>query len=602
MNGKLHLGHSFSLSKCEFAAAFERLNGKRVLFPFGFHCTGMPIKACADKLKREIETFGCPPKFPAAPEDDSNEAVAGEEKEDQPSSTGPQKAMKKKAKVQAKSSGKKFQWQIMQSMGIPDDEIPKFADAQHWLYYFPPLAMADLKRFGAHVDWRRSFITTDVNPYYDSFVRWQFRKLKVLDKVKFGKRYTIFSPLDNQPCMDHDRQTGEGVAPQEYTLIKLEVVPESAPAKLKFAGKRVFMTAATLRPETMDGQTNCYVGPNLDYGAFEINDKEVFVCTERAARNLAYQGFAKQEGKVVKLADFKGSELVGLAVKAPLAKYDKVYVLPMDSVLPTKGTGVVTSVPSDSPDDFANLTDLKKKTDFYKIKEEWVKPFDPIPIIETASLGNMAAVRVCEEMKINSPKDRRQLDEAKEKVYKEGFYSGKMIVGKYAGKSVQEAKPLIRQEMIDAGQGCVYWEPENLVMSRSGDECVVCLTDQWYLNYGEEEWRKEAKKCLDKMEVFHDETLHNFNHTLGWLHEWACSRSYGLGSRLPWDEKWLIESLSDSTIYMAYYTIAHLLQAGSLDGSKPGLAGIQASQMTDDVWDYVLTDGPKPKSSTGESG
>lgn len=25
----------------------------------------MPIKACADKLKREIETYGFPPKFPA---------------------------------------------------------------------------------------------------------------------------------------------------------------------------------------------------------------------------------------------------------------------------------------------------------------------------------------------------------------------------------------------------------------------------------------------------------------------------------------------------------------------------------------------------------
>ena len=28
------------------------------------HCTGMPIKACADKLKREMEDFGFPPNFP----------------------------------------------------------------------------------------------------------------------------------------------------------------------------------------------------------------------------------------------------------------------------------------------------------------------------------------------------------------------------------------------------------------------------------------------------------------------------------------------------------------------------------------------------------
>ena len=49
---------------------------------------------------------------------------------------------------------------------------------------------------------------------------------------------------------------------------------------------------------------------------------------------------------------------------------------------------------------------------------------------------------------------------------------------------------------------------------------------------------------------------------LGWLKEWACSRPFGLGTQLPWDQQWVIESLSDSTIYMAYYTIAHHLHGG----------------------------------------
>ncbi|KIH61194.1 hypothetical protein ANCDUO_08542 [Ancylostoma duodenale] len=62
MNGRLHLGHTFTVSKCEFAVGYQRLAGKNCLFPFGFHCTGMPIKACADKLKREMEDFGYPPK------------------------------------------------------------------------------------------------------------------------------------------------------------------------------------------------------------------------------------------------------------------------------------------------------------------------------------------------------------------------------------------------------------------------------------------------------------------------------------------------------------------------------------------------------------
>jgi leucyl-tRNA synthetase len=54
MNGLLHLGHAFSASKCEFAARFQRLMGENTLLPFGFHCSGMPIRACADKLRKEL--------------------------------------------------------------------------------------------------------------------------------------------------------------------------------------------------------------------------------------------------------------------------------------------------------------------------------------------------------------------------------------------------------------------------------------------------------------------------------------------------------------------------------------------------------------------
>lgn len=38
------------------------------------------------------------------------------------------------------------------------------------------------------------------------------------------KRYAVYSPKDGQPCADHDRASGEGVGPQDYTLIKLKVL------------------------------------------------------------------------------------------------------------------------------------------------------------------------------------------------------------------------------------------------------------------------------------------------------------------------------------------------------------------------------------------
>jgi len=98
-------------------------------------------------------------------------------------------------------------------------------------------------------------MTTDANPYYDSFVRWQVNKLYALGKIKFGERYTIYSPKDGQPCMDHDRQNGEGINPQEYTAIKMEVVEWSQAAanelKGKVGGRKLYLVAATLRPETM---------------------------------------------------------------------------------------------------------------------------------------------------------------------------------------------------------------------------------------------------------------------------------------------------------------------------------------------------------------
>ena len=90
--------------------------------------------------------------------------------------------------------------------------------------------------------------------------------------------------------------------------------------------------------------------------------------------------------------------------------------------------------------------------------------------------------------------------------------------------------------------------------------------DQWYLDYGEANWRAKTTQALEQMETFHAEVNKNFGATLDWLREHACSRTYGLGSKLPWDESWLIESLSDSTIYMAYYTVAHLLQGNTFEG------------------------------------
>jgi leucyl-tRNA synthetase len=156
---------------------------------------------------------------------------------------------------------------------------------------------------------------------------------------------------------------------------------------------------------------------------------------------------------------------------------------------------VVTSVPSDSPDDFQTLTDLRKKVEFYKLDPTWVA-IDPVPVISTPTYGEMTAPAVVKALKIQSQKDIKQLAEAKEIAYKEGFYNGTMLVGEFKGEPVQEAKPKVRVKMIEAGLAFAYAEPEGLVISRSAEECVVALMDQWYLDYGEPVWRGQVEKYI----------------------------------------------------------------------------------------------------------
>ena len=561
----------------------------------------MPIQAAANKLKNEIKTFGNPPQFP---NDDVAEVKETSSLEQQVAAMA-KKGKAKKAKVVSKAAGN-YQWESLKKMGIDESEIPEFAEAEKWLKYFPPFGREDLKLFGTSIDFRRSFITTNQNPFYDSFVRWQFNTLKKKEKISFGKRANVYSARDGQVCADHDRSSGEGVGPQEYVLIKIQVIePEKISKNLE--NKKVFLAPATLRPETMYGQTNCYVLPAGDYGCYELANGDIFIMSHRAAVGLAHQGqfvneefqshFAADFGTIpVSLATVKGLDLIGLAIKAPQTKYEVCYVLPLETISMTKGTGVVTSVPSDAPDDWIALFEMKNDPEFFEKKyknlnvQKMVVPFEVVPVIninvENQWESDKSAEYWCEKLEIKSQKDKVKLARAKQETYLHGFNNGTMIIGPYSGLKVSEAKLKVKEDMINSKDAILYFEPESTVTSRSGEDCIVAHTDQWYLNYGEETWRKAVGKHVDTVfEAFNSENLARFKYTLGWMKEWACSRLFGLGTKIPWDPRWVIESLSDSTIYMAYYSLAHILQS-NLDGSQRNRVPVE--KMTDDVWDWIF--------------
>ncbi|SCU68164.1 leucyl-tRNA synthetase, putative [Trypanosoma equiperdum] len=605
MNGRLHLGHTFSLTKCEFATRFWRMKGYRSLWPFGLHVTGTPIAACAQKIKLEMELYGNPPQFPAEVEDKPLE------KKDEVATIGQHKGKRGKA------GPAKPQWIIMRTMGIEESEIPKFADPLHWFDFFPPLAIQDLKRLGCHIDYRRSFITTDRNPYYDRFVSWQFRNLRSSNYLHYGKRYCIYSPLDKQPCADHDRASGEGALPQEYTVVKLKVKnpleqPALAPFSEIIGNRSVILPGATLRPETVIGQTNCWVSPNFSYMAYSIlngtGEEEIYIMTSRAARNLAYQNFTVNGKTGVDpspLFEVDGAKLIGLPLSAPLCPYDTIYTLPMQSIIETKGTGVVMSVPADSPDDYINYVQLVNKPDYRAklgLKDEWVAN-KIVSLIEVpGEMGRESAKYMCEKLKINGPNATDLLEEAKKVIYQAGFYQGVMIAGPFAGEKVSAAKVKTVKLLEEQNAAIRYYEPARIVVSRSGEECVVALCDQWYIEYGKEEWKEMVMRHLKNMNLA-PVVRNGFEETLNWLADWPCSRNFGLGTKFPSDEggTMIIDSLSDSTIYMAYYTIAHFLHKGAdgihrLDAHHENALGVKPEMFTDETFDYIFRGRGTPES------
>ncbi len=510
MNGFFHLGRAFTFLRADVIARFKRMQQYNALFPFAFHCTGTPIVAAAQRVKE----------------------------------------------------GEKQQIKILKDMDIPEDVIPKFADPVFWTEYFPEEGKKDLKRLGMGVDWRRTFKTTSLNPLYDKFVQWQFRKLKERELVDLGEHPVIWCTKCNSPVGDHARLEGEGETPQEFTL-------------LKFKFEDGYIMAASLRPETVYGQTNMWVDPDLEYVRAKVGE-EIWIVSEPCAQKLAHQNKS-----VEILGTVKGKELIGKYCKAPGIERE-ILILPSGFCDPDKGTGLVTSVPSDAPDDWMGLYDLQRDPDMcekYGLDIEEVKKVQPIAIIKSKGWGDFPAVEICEKMQIETQYDREKLEKAKKEIYRSGFYTGKMnkTCGKYAGMSVEQAKDKIKEELIEQGKADIMYEPSGHVLCRCLTPSIVKIVkNQWFIKYGDFKWKEKAHKAVETMIFYPDVVRKQFHYVVDWLNDWACTREVGLGTRLPWDDKWVIESLSDSTIYMAFYTFNHLLR------------DINLEKITDEVFDYIL--------------
>ncbi len=547
-NSPQHIGHGRTYTIADVYARYKRLKGFNVLFPMGFHYTGTPIITMA-------------------------EAIAAGDRE--------------------------LIDILVNLYGVPPEDIEKLKEPLALARYFHEDIKAGMKEMGYSIDWRREFTTID--PEFKRFVIWQYERLRSKGLLTRGTHPVGWCPKHNMPVGMHD--TKGDVEPEigEFTVIKF--VDDEG---------RVY-PAATLRPETVFGVTNLWVNPDATYVEVRV-DGETWVVSKRAEFKLRFQ-----KKRVEVLREVEGRELLGRRVLNP-ATGTKVPVLPASFVDPDTATGVVMSVPAHAPFDYAALRDLLETEEGRRLLEKLgVDPEElkPIPLISVKGYGELPAKEIVEEMGIRSQEERARLEEATKKLYSLEYRHGIMrsdVVGlalrhlpeeyrRYAiapvkawiaGRPVPEAREATRKWLEAIGYADVMYEIMNKpVYCRCGTEIVVkVLEDQWFLNYADPEWKRLAREALSRMRIVPPEIRQEFEKTIDWLRERACARTRGLGTELPWAKGWIIESLSDSTIYMAFYTVIHKIRR----------YGLQPEQLTVDFWDYVLLGSGDPKKVSKETG
>ena len=446
---------------------------------------------------------------------------------------------------------------------IPDEEIKNFTDPVYMAKYY----MAENKKtamdMGFSVDWRREFHTSSYHPAFSRFVTWQMNRLRKLGYITKGTHPVVWCPHCQSPTGDHDRIEGEGVSPELYVLVKFKL-------------DDAYLPAATFRPETIFGATNIWINPDAEYVEARI-DGEKWIISKTAAFKLR-----EQLRKVEILREVKGRELIGLMCKTPLIDRE-VPILPASFVDPDSGTGIVFSVPAHAPYDWLALRDLMNKPEIlreYGLSPSIINSIKPISIIKVEGFGDYPAIEVVDNLGVRDQLDPKA-EEATRIVYKKEYHMGIMKDNcpGYSGLKVSEVKEKIADDMKRMGLADQMYDLPERVVCRCGTKCIVkILTDQWFLRYSDPEWKEKTKKLVMKLKIYPEAARNFFLEVIDWLRDWACARRTGLGTPLPWDPSWIVETLSDSTIYMAFYTIAKYVNQGLV---KP-------ENLTESLFDYIF--------------
>jgi len=514
ISGYQHVGHMRGFTYTDVICRYKRMTGHSVFFPVGTHATGNQAIGFANKVRNRDEKW----------------------------------------------------LSYLAANGYPMDNIKDLEDVGKVVSYFNQNYIDNWKRYGFLADWN-SFTCT-VFPEYGKFIEWQFKKLNGAKLLVKKPYFATFCPNCGPVAVDPsetDISKGGGAQKHEYTLIKFKL-------------KDAYLVAATLRPETMYGQTNLWVDPAAEYSMANIGD-EIWICSPQCVEKLKNQKDGVREfGKIC------GDELIGKQVNAPAAGR-KIPILPCKFCDPNVGTGIVTSVPSDAPYDYMALRDLQKDGDTEALK------IKPIPIIASKDYGELPAVTICEDMKIKDQNDPR-LEEATKIIYKTGFHTGVMNknCGEFAGMPVEKAKELVKKKLIKEGSADILYDLSEEVVCRCGGTVVIKkVPDQWFIKYSDKKLTESSKKHANTMKICPQEYADNLPGVLDWFQDRACARlGNWLGTKLPFDPRWTIEPIADSTLYPAYYVVSRFVNAKKL----------KLADLTEEFFDYVFLGKGRPKNGT----
>ncbi|MEF8978092.1 MAG: leucine--tRNA ligase [Haloarculaceae archaeon] len=511
-SGGMHLGHCRTYTVPDVYARYRRLQGDTVLFPIAWHVTGTPIVGAVERLK--------------------------EGDEDQISS-------------------------LQDAFNVPESDLQHLETPMEYARYFIEEADSSYKRgmqqLGLSIDWRREFTTNDDR--YSQFITWQYETLKERGLLEKGLHPVDFCTNERQPVTDHDLLEGEDAEMQEFTLIRFRQEGETPSGSESASGdqsRTTIFPMATLRPETVRGVTNAYVHPEATYVRATIDDEE-WVVSEAATEKLRLQAH-----DVTVEATLPGEDLVGQRVENPVTGED-IVVLPATFVDPDNATGVVMSVPAHSPDDYLALEEAKADADRieaeYGVDAAEIRAIEPVPILAIDDYGDVPARDAVAAAGVESTDDP-SLHAVTEDLYQDEFHGGRLLesYGDFAGEVIEDVREDFREYHREAGNFGAMYEYTEEVVCRCGGDVEVSVRDTWFIRYNDEAWQARAREAVDRMDAVPENTRKQYYDTIDWLEEWPCIRNYGLGTRLPWDDEFVIEPLSDSTIYMAYYTIAPRLR------------------------------------------